>query len=425
MTFQNSMIKNRNIWERPWEYKEGILISMTLLILGFMLEFVTDGRGVIQLLEYPSNLYLGSGIIVFLILISIFGRKWAVTEWLKSIPAAICSIALLLFVSLLLGLTMQYDKSAPEIIRKLGLSHVVSSWPYLLANLFLLIALGLTTIKNLVSFQWRKLGFIISHLGLWIVLFGANFGSVQMQRLQMEISEGGINNTAIDKTTNQVYTMPFAIKLVDFILDEYTPKLALVDNSTGKLHQGNNIIIVDTTQKQSLEDWQITCKEYIYSSAKAGNKYYFVNEIGAAPSVFVSATNDIGNTVEGWISCGSFNRPYESLKLDEQFSLVMLLPEPKEYTSVIEIYQRDKDPIAINLEVNKPMVVGDWKIYQLNYDSNMGRWSDTSVVELIKDSWLPVVFTGIFMMLAGALYMFWMGTRNKIAVFKTKTTERE
>ncbi|NQU32462.1 MAG: cytochrome c biogenesis protein ResB [Bacteroidetes bacterium] len=421
------MIKNRNIWERPWEYKEGILISITILILGFMLEFVTDGRGVLQLLEYPNNLYFGLGIILFLILISITGRKWAVIEWLRSIPAAICSIGLLLFVSLLLGLTMQYDNSAPEIIRKLGLSHVVSSWPYLLANLFLLLALGLTTIKNLVSFKWSKLGFIVSHLGLWIVLFGANFGSVQMQRLQMEIPEGGINNRATDKATNQVFTMPFAIKLVDFILDEYTPKLALVNNIEGTLHQGNgnDIILIDTTKTQTLENWQITNEEYIYSSAKAGDKYYFVNEIGAAPSVFVSATNKNGKMVEGWISCGSYNRPYESLKLDEQFSLVMLLPEPKEFTSIIEIYQKDENPIAINLEVNKPKVIGDWKIYQLNYDSNMGRWSDTSVVELIKDPWLPVVYTGIFMMLVGALYMFWMGTKNKIAVVETKTNERD
>jgi len=65
------------------------------------------------------------------------------------------------------------------------------------------------------------------------------------------------------------------------------------------------------------------------------------------------------------------------------------------------------------LQVNKPFKVDDWKIYQLSYDSNLGRWSDVSVIELIRDPWLPVVYTGIFLMLAGSVYMFWMGTKKQ------------
>lgn len=409
------MIKNRIIWEHPWNYKEGILISTTLLTLGFILEYFTGGLGILQLLEYPNNLYLGLGILFFVILISTFGRKWPLVEWLGSIPAAICSIGLLLFVSLLMGLTMQYDRDAPEIIRKLGLSHVITSWPYLLANLFLLLSLGVTTVKNLISFKFQKLGFIISHLGLWIVLFGANFGSIQVQRLQMKLSEGEISNTATNSSSRQTQTMPFSIKLNDFILDEYNPKLALVNNETGTLHKsnGSSMILAETNILATLENWEITIEEYIYSSAKAGNKYYYVNETGAAPSAYINAENINGIIVKGWVSCGSFNRPYESLKLDKNYSLVMLFPEPKEFTSEIEISDNSANPKKVYLEVNKPSSVDGWKIYQLNYDSNLGRWSETSVIELIKDPWLPVVYTGIFLMLAGAVYMFWIGSKKQ------------
>jgi len=408
------MNKKRKIWEQPWKYKEGILISIALLLLGFILEFVTDGQGIAHIVEYPFNLYFGFGLIFALIVISIFNNRSPLTIWLQSIPAAICSIGLLLFVSLLMGLTLQYDQSAPEIIRKLGLSHVMTSWPYMLANLFLLLSLGLTTIKNLRTFHWNKLGFIVSHLGLWIVLFGANFGSIQVERLQMELQEGYMNNQAINKSTNTYQTMPFAIRLIDFVLEEYNPKIGLVIHETGKLYtdKTTKTITVDSSAYGKIEDWEITIKDYIYTSSKAGDKYYFINEIGAAPSALISAQNSKGNIVEGWVSCGSFNRPFESLKLNDKFSIVMLLPEPKEFVSVIEILTKDNKPKILELEVNKPVVVGDWKLYQMSYDSELGIWSETSVIELIRDPWLKAVYMGIFLMLAGALYMFWMGSRK-------------
>lgn len=403
------------IWEKPWKYKEGFIISLTLLILGFALEYASGGIGVAHLVEYPINLYFAGGLFLVVVIFSAFGQKLAFVEWLQSIPAAICSIGLLLLVTLFMGFTLQYDDSASELIRRLGFSHMGQSWTYLFANLFLLLSLGMTTAKSIGNFQWKKLGFIVSHLGLWIVVFGANFGSSQLERLQMEIKEGSMSNIAINPINKESKKMPFAIKLNDFILEEYNPKLVIVDNKSGKLLHGDgkNVFLIDSAATAKLFDWQITIVEYIYSSAKAGKKYFFNNEVGSAPSVLVNAVDENGNTINGWVSCGSFNRQYESLKLNDDYSLVMLFPEPKEFTSDIEVFQTDEKPQKLNLQVNKPFKVKGWKIYQLSYDSELGPWSDVSVIELIKDPWLPVVYVGIFLMLAGAAFMFWTGSKKQ------------
>ena len=409
------MKTNKPIWQKPWQYKEGIVISLTLLVLGFALEYSSGGRGVTHLIEYPQNLYFGIGLIVITALLSVFGKQSAIKQWLESISAAICSITLLLFVSLLMGLTLQYDSTAPDLIQKLGLSHVITSWPYLFANLLLLLSLGMVTLKNLKTFELRKLGYIVSHVGLWIVIFGANFGSSQLLRLQMEVNEGEISNVAYDMSTKTKYKMPFAIKLNDFVLDEYTPKLAIVNNHTGVLLNGKNknIILVDTSVNSVLLDWEINVEEYIYSSAKAGNRYYSINEQGAAPSALINVIDKKGDTISGWVGCGSYNRPYESLKLTNELSLIMLFPEAKKFTSKIEILEQNGTHHELELQVNNPITIDGWKIYQLSYDSELGRWSDVSVFEIVRDPWLPFVYTGIFLMLIGAVYMFWMGSRNK------------
>ena len=63
--------------------------------------------------------------------------------------------------------------------------------------------------------------------------------------------------------------------------------------------------------------------------------------------------------------------------------------------------------------MNKPVEVDGWKIYQYGYDTRMGAKSQISILELVSDPWLPLVYTGIYMMLAGAVCMFLKGKKVK------------
>lgn len=83
-------------------------------------------------------------------------------------------------------------------------------------------------------------------------------------------------------------------------------------------------------------------------------------------------------------------------------------PIPESYTSHVRIYTKTGDELTIwcdtVIRVNKPVNVQGWDIYQYGYG---GITDDGTVgfsrLELVRDPWLPWVYTGILMMLGGAL----------------------
>lgn len=86
---------------------------------------------------------------------------------------------------------------------------------------------------------------------------------------------------------------------------------------------------------------------------------------------------------------------------------------PKRFASDIQILTKSGKNIQTTVDVNKPAEVEGWKIYQYSYDTQMGAKSRISILELVSDPWLPLVYTGIYMMLGGALCMFVFGGRRK------------
>ena len=78
---------------------------------------------------------------------------------------------------------------------------------------------------------------------------------------------------------------------------------------------------------------------------------------------------------------------------------------PRRFASDIQIMTKKGKVIQTTVEVNKPIEVDGWKIYQYDYDTQMGAMSQYSILELVSDPWLPLVYTGIYMMLAGAVLM--------------------
>ncbi len=83
---------------------------------------------------------------------------------------------------------------------------------------------------------------------------------------------------------------------------------------------------------------------------------------------------------------------------------------PKRFASDIQILTKSGKNFLATVDVNKPVEVDGWKIYQYGYDTQMGAMSRTSILELVRDPWLPYVYAGIYMMLFGAVLMFLMSS---------------
>ena len=88
---------------------------------------------------------------------------------------------------------------------------------------------------------------------------------------------------------------------------------------------------------------------------------------------------------------------------------------PKRFASKIQVLTKSGKDIQATVDVNKPVEVDGWRIYQYGYDTAMGAMSQTSILELVSDPWLPLVYTGIYMMLGGAVCMFVFGGRRQRA----------
>ena len=76
---------------------------------------------------------------------------------------------------------------------------------------------------------------------------------------------------------------------------------------------------------------------------------------------------------------------------------------PRRFASDISVLTEDGKTVRGIVEVNRPLKVGGWRIYQYGYDVEKGQDSPYSVFQLVRDPWSGLVCAGILMMLAGAL----------------------
>lgn len=415
------------MWKKPWGYKEGLACGAGLFATGLLLQgIVGDIRW--DLFAWPVNIIV---LVLYLLLLAVlYGLRKRVYcfEWLTHYTAAVSSLVCVAAITVVMGLVRQVPATQPA-ADWIGISKMLSFWPFVLLYIWLVTVLGMTVLRSGFPFRLRKIPFLLNHVGLFIALLTATLGNADLQRLKMITQMGKTEWRATDGN-GQLAELPLAIELKGFTIDEYPPKLMLIDNETGKaLPAGvpEHLLLEDGVTKGRLPDWDITILHSIPMAASVATedtlKFTEFYSMGATYAVYLKAT-DIrnGQTKEGWVSCGSFMFPYKALRLNEQVSLIMPEREPQRFVSDVTVYTKQGEVRNDTIEVNHPLKVAGWNIYQLSYDETKGRWSDISVFELVRDPWLPYVYAGIVMMMLGAVCLFVNAQKRKDETFGEKET---
>lgn len=407
---EKASMENKTINQGLWGYKESIFVGALLLLTGLALQ-VLIGNDVNIELRWPFNFIVFSVHIILCIFSFVFFKGTTIIRWISRVPASMVSIVMVLFLTMLIGTIPQTLENKSAFLTLFGLNKITQTWYFLFVIFFFSTCLLMVSIKRISLGFVSNLGFLANHLGLYIALNAGVFGSGDLVRNTMELKENKISWVAND-ANNKAVEMPIAVVLEDFVMDEFAPKLAIINHKGDLLtKKGKNLFMVKNGLKVELENnYSVEVVNYIPEAVKFDSSYRSVNQEGATPAVYVKVGNaKTGFKAEGWLASGTFLYDQQHLALEQHHFLVLTKPEPKKFSSKIKVFTVDKEEYSTVLEVNKPFEVMGWKMYQLSYDQRFGKYSTTSTIELVKDPWLPVVYLGVFMMIAGAIYLFFIG----------------
>ncbi|MCF6366323.1 MAG: cytochrome c biogenesis protein ResB [Bacteroidales bacterium] len=409
--------KKRKLFKFPWQYKEGFVISLLLIILGSILGLIT--KEPINFPGFPTNLSFVITYTLLLTAIYKFERNNKVVQWLSGIPAAVSSIILFTALSLILGIVPQVNTGVvlkDDIFFSLGLKHMATSWLLVFGYFFFMTSLGFATVKMFMPFKKKKLGILFSHLGLYIIIIAGIAGSGDAMRTYFSLEKDAIpTNIVRDFYSDKMYKTPFKLKLREFNIIEYNPKIVLVKSKNDSLifPDNNKHFIAGDSLTGEFQEWKIKVVKYLKSSYPTDSLYSNFTEanyIGSLPSALVEIYNKNNELInKDWITAGNFVWYRKNIAVNDNYYFAMLKPEPKEFSSAVTAFLPDGTSENFIIKVNKPKTIMGWKIYQTGYDTTRGKWSNQSILEAGKDPWLPVVYSGIFLLIIGAFYLFWLG----------------
>ncbi len=409
----SNQMKNKESGKFGKEYRKGFTVSLIILIIGSILEWISGGQGV-SLPSWPMNAFVGLSFAFLLVFMHFFYSDIQAVKWLSRVPASISSIVLFTFLTLILGLTKQHNPDAPLFMQKIGFTHVRSSFTFLLSGMYLLTTLGLVILRRMKKITYRNTGFFLNHFGLWLIVLAGSLGAGDLKRINIYVDEG--ESVWYGYTKNrQPYELPFTVKLIDFDIEYFNPKIAYIESRSFKIPEGieNNLSMMKEGEEIEIASWLIRIEEFMKGAKKdSTGKYYPSVDTSAVPVAKIRAENiSTGDIREGYISSGGIMKAPSFLQLNERYSLAMVPPEPQEYSSELEIMDADGTIQQTRLIVNEPIKVKGWNLYQLSYDERLGKWSKLSVIEAIRDPWLPIIYIGIFMVIGGSIYLFTIGKK--------------
>ncbi len=282
-----------------------------------------------------------------------------------------------------------------------------------------LLVVGLAVFRRLLQIP----ALLLMHLGCILILLGGMWGSKAghvMQRqlfgidkvvrgqLRLKIGDQTPVNRAIIEDSNSIRELPVAVTLKDFRMEYYEPGEIIIKSQKGKVWRlpakpGVQVslgALGKITVQKSFGNFKLRTE---------GDKHVPYDAPGGSnPAVQVLVEKPDGTTTAGYIFENFPPMFPQAVGFEPTYQRAI-----KDYISEVEIVADGKPVAAKAIEVNHPLHYGGYHLYQQSLDEdNAGQYT---ILQVVSDSGLNVVYGGFVMLIAGVFWHFW-GRRALIAV---------
>ena len=392
-----------------WGYKKACMRCVWLFLAGTTLQlFLGDINN--AFLHYPWGVILALFYAYLLILIYFLTDKYPALSKLYDHYACVAALASMIVMTVIFGLTRQ-SEDATGLLSALGVTRMTASWPFNLILLYFTSTLGLSVVDDMMHIKHRRIVPVLSHLCIFIILTAGIFGSGDKIRVQLTVPLDSPTHVGI--VNGEPYELPFEVTLKKFEMEEYPPRLYLINMQSEK--GSKDFLMIDgENAEKTFESWDIKVERYIANAMPDSVGFKEMNHVGTAPAAYIRAIHlSSKKEVKGWVSCGSFIFDPTYLQLEQMKVVSMSKPTPKHYLSDVQIMNLKGEEKPYAIEVNHPAKIGTWKIYQLGYDTERGKYSTISILECVHDAWYEVIHIALWLMLLSGILMFLTAGRRR------------
>lgn len=296
------------------------------------------------------------------------------------------------------------------------------------------IALAILLIVGIAAFRrlFRVPGLLLIHAGCVLILVGGLWGSQGGHNLQkklfgidkirsgrMAIYENSSENHVTLSGTREQKELPFSLKLNDFRIEYYQPAYLQIETADGNIQRvtaelGQQIDLGPEYGKAEI----VRMFENFKMSIEDGKRIAFDDPrpgLNPALEVQITPTSGEATTHHVFSLHPGFGHTQGGPKMIYERPPYRAISD---YISELEVIDKEGNIVARkDIEVNHPLHYGGYHFYQSSYDDKAGQYT---ILQVVSDSGLYVVYAGYWMLCLGVIWHLWL--RHIFSRFKAKST---
>ncbi len=387
---------------QSWEWEAAVGTLGFFIILGFELQAKLGAPAI----HPPWNVVLAVGGLVLAVVLGLALRRAPLMRFLSGVPFAVCATVAVTVLAIF-GTIIVQNPEAKGRLAALGVHALFTSWAFFLTVLLLLLNLATVLGRRLVTRRPGNVGFILNHLGVLVVFLASMTGSPFVINGLMKLAPGAASSTVRDDVGQVPRDIGATLTLKHFQLEYFYPPHLLLIQGMGGIPDADFAYAGHTwtVPTSPTAVYTIHVLDYLPTAVQRPDGTWQADATGEGVA-HVQVTPPNGKPVAAWVS---ESQPLRPANTDWAVAADFEDSSQKAFRSYLTVNEPDKAPYDFTLEVNKPLQIHGWTLYQASYGPDTSTMPPQfySLLHGVRDPALPLVYLGFLLMVLGAFTALW------------------